>query len=78
MMRLIPLPWAGALLLQTAALAWWGSALTSRVEAVETRNKNLESVVERITKIETQNTFILEAVKDLRGEIKALVDAARK
>jgi hypothetical protein len=77
-MRLIPLPWVAAILLQTAGLVWWGAVLHSRVEAVETKTRAQDNTGERLAKIETQNTFILDMVKELRGDIKGLVDTSRK
>ena len=58
------------MLVQTGGVVWWAATTSSRVDALE----KTQVTAERVARIEEQNTWLREAVIEIRSDIKRLLD----
>lgn len=67
----IPLALIIAVLTQTFGIAWWGSAMSTRVEQLERRAESTASQSERIVRLEEKVGGIQQGI----AEIKAILQS---
>jgi len=73
----IPISVIITLVLQTGMLIWWNSKLDSRVASIESYIQKEEakahamSIPDRMTRLEVQQKYTYETVKDILIELKA-------
>jgi Tfp pilus assembly protein PilO len=70
----IPVPMLFAVFVQTGAIVWFASQLTSRVETLEKQRieerEQTASLPERITKLEVQQAYANQLLIDIRREMR--------
>lgn len=75
--RHVPIAVILAVIIQTGSILWWGAKVDSRVAAIEDHIRKEEikasamSLPDRMTRLEVQQKYTYDAVKDILVEVRA-------
>lgn len=76
----IPLALIAAVILQTFGIAWWGSAMSTRVEQLERQASARMTDAERIVRLEEKVGGIQQGVTEIKAmlQVRAVPPALRE
>jgi hypothetical protein len=67
----VPVALILTLIVQGAAMVWWGSAIDHRVAAVEQRLSALDDSRERLIRLEASVSYQQQVLQEIRDELKS-------
>jgi hypothetical protein len=68
--RRVPIATLGALLIQTAAVVWWASSLSERVNNLERQAVLTAPQADRLTRVEVKLETALEGITEIKRLVR--------